>query len=87
MRGLARSGGLSAGREAATNSSRARGGQLWPFGSVCMGCIKPNDVCLGFANFFFFFFNSDQYVQLPLLRPFASLLRMFFSSTIAEMNE
>lgn len=44
-----------------------------------MGCIKPNDVCLGFSNFFFF--SSDQYVQLPLLRPFASLLRMLLFSS------
>lgn len=80
MRGLARSGGLSVGREAPTNWSRARGRQLWPFGAVCMGCIKPNDVCLGFSNFFFFL-NSDQYVQLPLLRPFDSLLRMLFFSS------
>lgn len=53
--------------------------QLWPFGAVCMGCIKPNDVCLVFFFFswqFFFFLNSDQYVQLPPLRPFAFLLRM-----------
>lgn len=79
MRGPACSGGLSVGREAPTNSSRARGRQLWPFGAVCMGCIKTNDVCLGFSNFFFL--NSDQYVQLPLLRPFAPLLRMLFFSS------
>lgn len=85
LRGLARIGGLSFGWEAPTNLSKAQGGQLWPFGAVCMGCIKPNDVCLGFSNFFFF--SSDQYVQLPLLRPFASLLRMLLFSSHNSWDE
>lgn len=49
--------------------------------------------CVFFFFFFlviFFFLNSDQYVQLPPLRPFASLLRMLlflFSQWLRWMNK
>lgn len=63
-----------------TDFSRTAARQLWPFGAVCMGCIKPN-VLFSLPIFVFFLLNSDQYVQLPLLSPLASLLRMLpFSS-------
>lgn len=44
--------------------------QLWPFGAVCMGCIKPNDVCL----VFFFFFLAIFFFFWTLINTFSCLL-------------
>lgn len=87
LRGLARVRGLSFGWEAPTNLSKAQGRQLWPFGAVCMGCIKPNDVCLGFSNFFFFLALINTFSCLFSDHLLLSCVCCSFLPTIAEMNE
>lgn len=56
--------------------------QLWPFGAVCMGCIKPNDVCLVFflANFFFFLTLINTFSCLLSDHLLLSCVCCFFSS-------